>query len=40
MLERAVKQPDSWLQMYNRSARYDALRRDPRGEALLASIER
>ena len=38
-LERAVRQPDAWLQMYNRSARYDALRRDPRGNAALASIE-
>jgi hypothetical protein len=27
------------LQMYNRSARYDALRRDPRGNAALASLE-
>ena len=40
MIERAVKQPDSWLQMYNRSERYDALRRDPRAEAIMASIER
>ncbi len=40
MLERAVKQPDSWLQMYNRAERYDALRKDPRGAAALASIER
>jgi predicted RNA polymerase sigma factor len=38
-LERAVRQPDAWLQMYNRSARFDALRRDPRGNAALASIE-
>jgi serine/threonine-protein kinase len=40
MLERAVQQPDSWLQMYNRAERYDALRKDPRGAAALASIER
>jgi len=40
MIERAVKQPDSWLQMYNRCERFDALRRDPRAEAIMASIER
>ena len=40
MIERAVHQPDAWLQMYNRSARYDALRRDPRADSLMASIER
>jgi len=40
MLERAVQQPDSWLQMYNRAERYDALRKDRRGAAALASIER
>ena len=40
MIERAVQQPDAWLQMYNRSARYDALRRDPRADAIMASIER
>ncbi|MBL0169862.1 MAG: protein kinase [Gemmatimonadaceae bacterium] len=40
MIERAVKQPDSWLQMYNRAERYDALRRDPRAEAIMASFER
>ena len=39
MIERAVRQPDAWLQMYNRSARYDALRRDPRADAIMASIE-
>jgi serine/threonine-protein kinase len=38
-LERAVKQPDAWLQMYNRSERYETLRRDPRGKAALESIE-
>jgi len=38
-LERAVKQPDAWLQMYNRSERYESLRRDPRGKAALESIE-
>jgi hypothetical protein len=38
-LERAVNQPDAWLQMYNRSERYEALRRDPRGKAALESIE-
>jgi serine/threonine-protein kinase len=40
MIERAVRQPDAWLQMYNRSARYDALRRDPRADAAMASIEK
>ncbi len=40
MIERAVKQPDSWLQMYNRAERYDALRRDPRADAIMASIEK
>ena len=39
MIARAVKQPDSWLQMYNRSERYDALRRDPRANAIMSSIE-
>ncbi|WP_309673441.1 protein kinase [Gemmatimonas sp.] len=39
MIERAVKQPDSWLQMYNRAERYDALRRDPRADAIMKSIE-
>jgi serine/threonine-protein kinase len=39
MIARAVNQPDAWLQMYNRSARYDALRRDPRADSLMASIE-
>ncbi len=39
MLERAVKQPDSWLQMYNRAERYDALRKDPRADAIMKSIE-
>lgn len=38
-IERAVKQPDSWLQMYNRAERYDALRRDPRADAIMRSIE-
>jgi serine/threonine-protein kinase len=40
MIERAVRQPDAWLQMYNRSARFDALRRDPRADSLMGSIER
>ncbi|WP_434479625.1 protein kinase domain-containing protein [Gemmatimonas sp.] len=39
MIERAVKQPDSWLQMYNRAERYDALRKDPRADAIMKSIE-
>jgi hypothetical protein len=38
-LERTVNQPDAWLQMDNRSERYEALRRDPRGKAALESIE-
>ncbi len=40
MLDRAAKQPDGWLNMYNRAERYDALRRDPRAEAIMASIEK
>ena len=40
MIERAVKQPDAWLNMYNHTARYDALRRDPRAAAIMASIEK
>ena len=39
MLDRAAKQPDSWLNMYNRAERYDALRRDPRASAIMMSIE-
>ncbi len=39
MIARAVKQPDNWLQMYNRAERYDALRRDPRADAIMKSIE-
>lgn len=39
MIERAVRQPDAWLQMVNRSARFDALRRDPRADSALKSIE-
>jgi serine/threonine-protein kinase len=39
-LERAVRRPDPWLQMYNWSERYDSLRRDPRGKAALGRIER
>ena len=36
----AVRQPDGWLQMYNRSERYESLRRDSRRKAALESIER
>jgi tetratricopeptide (TPR) repeat protein len=39
MIARAVRQPDNWLQMYNRAERYDALRRDPRADAIMKSIE-
>ncbi len=39
MIARAVKQPDNWLQMYNRAERYDALRKDPRADAIMKSIE-
>jgi TolB-like protein/tetratricopeptide (TPR) repeat protein len=39
MIARAVKQPDNWLQMYNRAERYDALRKDPRADAIMRSIE-
>ena len=31
---------DAWLQMCNRSERYESLRRDPRGRAALESIEK
>ncbi len=40
MIARAVKQPDNWLQMYNRAERYDALRKDPRADSIMKSIER
>ncbi|WP_310570505.1 FlgO family outer membrane protein [Gemmatimonas sp.] len=40
MIARAVKQSDNWLQMYNRAERYDALRKDPRADAIMASIEK
>jgi hypothetical protein len=40
MIERAVRQPDAWLQMYNRGARFDVLRRDPRADSIMASIEK
>jgi eukaryotic-like serine/threonine-protein kinase len=39
MIARAVRQPDNWLQMYNRAERYDVLRRDPRADAIMKSIE-
>ena len=39
LIARAVKQPDNWLQMYNRAERYDALRKDPRADAIMKSIE-
>ena len=39
MIERAVRHPDAWLQMYNRAERYDALRKDPRADSIMASIE-
>ncbi len=39
LLDRAAKQPDGWMNMYNRAERYDALRRDPRANAIMASIE-
>jgi len=40
MIERSVRAPDAWLQMYNRSERFDALRRDPRADSMMASIEK
>ena len=40
LLDRAAREPDGWLNMYNRAERYDALRRDPRADAIMASIER
>jgi serine/threonine-protein kinase len=39
LIARAVKQPDNWLQMYNRAERYDALRKDPKADAIMKSIE-
>jgi serine/threonine-protein kinase len=38
-LDRAKKQPDNWLNMGNRAERYDALRKDPRADAIMKSIE-
>ena len=35
----AVRTHDAWLLQYNRGERYDKLRRDPRGAALLATVE-
>ncbi len=39
LLDRAAREPDGWLNMYNRAERYDALRRDPRADAIMKSIE-
>jgi len=32
-------EPIDWLQMYNRAERYDALRKDPKADAIMKSIE-
>ena len=39
LLDRAAKEPDGWLNLYNRAERYDALRRDPRVDAIMKRIE-
>ena len=39
LLAEAVAQHDAWLLQYTRGERYDKLRRDPRGAALLARVE-
>ena len=39
LLGQAVSQHDPWLLQYTRGERYDKLRRDPRGAALLAKVE-
>ena len=39
LLDRAAREPDGWLNMYNRAERYDALRRNPRADAIMKSIE-
>ncbi len=38
-LERSVTARDGWLTQFSRGERYDALRKDPRGAALLAKVE-
>ena len=38
-LERSVTARDGWLTQFSRGERYDALRKDPRGAALLARVE-
>jgi len=39
LLGEAVAQHDAWLVQYARGERYDKLRRDPRGAALLTKVE-
>ena len=39
LLGEAVAQHDAWLLQYTRGERYDKLRKDPRGAALLAKTE-
>jgi TolB-like protein/Flp pilus assembly protein TadD len=39
LLGEAIAQHDAWLVVYTRAERYDKLRRDPRGAALLAKSE-
>jgi hypothetical protein len=39
LLGQAVAQHEAWLLQFSRAERYDKLRRDPRGAALLAKTE-
>jgi hypothetical protein len=39
LLGEAVATHDTWLLQYTRGERYDKLRKDPRGAALLAKSE-
>ena len=39
VLQQAVDRHDPWLLNYSQSARYDELRKDPRGKALLERTE-
>ena len=35
----AIRESEAWLIQYNRAERFDRLRSDPRGAALLAKLE-
>ena len=39
VLADAIRESDAWLIQYNRAERFDRLRSDPRGAALLAKVE-